>query len=293
MFTFFIIHSLVCLLYYYLSFFWIKPQERFCRLLIALTLPVFGLMVLTASDLVKGKKKALDPYQTMRKGEGVKLPIRVRLSQNKDAVSLEEVLIVNNNLTKRRVLLEIFKENPERYIKELKLALNDPDTETSHYASAALMEIKRKLTNSISRLSKLLSDNPEDMDVLQEYLALLNKYIDSDILDTASRRKLQTEYCSLAQAHLEQKNRALSPKLYQALVLYVFVLGHKEKAKALGRQLIDLYPEYEQPYFASMQVAYDSGEYEELKAVIELLKNSSVILSKPGLNRLRFFLGGY
>jgi len=253
-------------------------------------IPFFGLAVLFISDLAKGKRD-IDLFKEDRQKSVSVKPINRKKDMN--IVPIEEVLLINDNKTKREILFDIFKGNAENYKKELKLALNDPDTETSHYASVALTEIKRKYDNTLIRLKKLIESNPDDLAIKSEYASFLNKYINSGTLDEINKRKFIKVYTEIISEFLDRGDRSIKPELYNMLIEYILQRGNYAKAEEMGFKFLNLFPENEMPYFKLMEVYYRQGEADKLKSIIEKLKNSSVILSKKGLLSLRYFLGKY
>ena len=285
-------HLSSCIIYGIMSVPWLYRQERYCRVIISLTVPVFGLLSLIISDVMKGDPKEIDVVNKETNKAEFKFITTVDRQKERNTIPIEEILIVNDYLVKRKVLLDIFKGNPEKFTKELRKALKDPDTETSHYASAALMEINRKIMNSIIRLSRLIEEEPDNKEAVKEYLLLLDRYIKSGILDLGNKQKYQQEYIRYAKRLIERKDRDVPPTLYKSLVLNTYELGEEDSAFQLSEKFIDVFPESEEAYFTRMQICYQSGRADDLKITIETLKESSANLSREGLSTLRFFIGG-
>jgi tetratricopeptide (TPR) repeat protein len=283
-------HICICILYPLLLPPRLPRQERFCRSVIVLFIPFFGFLALVLSDLFKFRAKSLDMPTSHNRYE-YKYRETVDHKKTNDLVPLEEVLLINDASVKRKVLLEIFKTSPERYVRNLKSAMNDPDTETSHYASAALMEIKRKYVNSLIKMGETLKENPEDMESSREYAELLYKYISSGILETQNLQRYKEEFVAIAGRLLSQEDRNLNPNLYAALISAAYETGQEEASYRMAEQLLSLYPDSETSYFAQMKLFYQSGRMDDLRITLQMLKNSSVILSKDGLSMIRFFIG--
>lgn len=283
-------HLVICAVYYFFSFIKLRSQERACRLILALSAPVFGVLSLILSDIFKGREEPLDIIDRENNLSGYKYIQTINKSSENNTVPLEEVLLVNNYEVKRKILLDIFKSSPDKYIKELKLAIEDPDTETSHYASAALMEINRKYQNSIFELGRIASENPDNFEATRDFAVALNRYIGSGIPDDLNRRRYQKEFLRVTEALLEAGDREVPIELYSSLAVAAYELGESERAFEIAERVIEIYPENEVAYLTQMRLYYQSGRVDDFKAALGMLTGSPVILSGEGLSAVRFFL---
>ena len=59
-------------------------------------------------------------------------------------------------------MIDVLKEDTMQYMEVIKTAVLNEDTETSHYAVSAVMEIKRKLSISLQQLSVKFDQNKRD-----------------------------------------------------------------------------------------------------------------------------------
>jgi len=109
-------------------------------------------------------------------------------------VPLEDSLIFNEDKIKRSYLIHILKKDFVSHIKGLKKALENDDTETSHYAAAALMEIKNQFELMIQSAGKRYERDKDDVSVLQEYIDILKKYLNSDVPDKVDYFRYLKEY---------------------------------------------------------------------------------------------------
>ncbi len=214
-------------------------------------------------------------------------------SVNRNAVSFYDILLTADNYTKRSVLLDIFRGKPHHYIKQLKAALDDFDTETSHYASVALVEIKRKYDNRLIALGDKLKVSPDDLSAACEYADIVKNYIGSKILDAGNENRLKQNYIRVMEKYLENGEKRMPVEYYTELADYVLGSGDYEKAASQAVKTIELFPDDERPYFMLMKVYYEAKEREKFAAVLEKLKKSDINISRDGLSKVRYFSGKY
>lgn len=98
-------------------------------------------------------------------------------------VPLEEALLINNPSTRRALMMEVMYSNPDDYVKQLKEARTNDDTEVVHYAVTALVESQKEYDFKFQELDWELENNPDDDEVTDKYIKLLNQYLDSGIAE--------------------------------------------------------------------------------------------------------------
>jgi hypothetical protein len=208
------------------------------------------------------------------------------------SASLTDILLFEDVATRRDAVMRIFSSDSLQYVKELKRALADPDTEVSHYASSALTEIKRKFDNAVIELSKLVQ---EDETILQNkllYAKTLHDYIESGILDPANRRKYQRQFCDLVLRLFEDKISivdGMDMNFYKDTALYLQDLGKSREAKSFMAACLTAF-DHEVIFFAALELYYILGERELFQQIIQRIRTSRVHLSPERLASYRYFI---
>ena len=154
----------------------ITKKQRFFLMnwFIAFFLPLIGgFFVWLMQRKTQENQAAVEQYKEFSKEEGPPL-FQADRQRDLHTASLTDILLFEDVATRRDAVMRIFSSDSLQYVKELKKALSDPDTEVSHYASSALTEIKRKFDNSVIELSKLVQ---EDESVLQNKLSYAKTYV--------------------------------------------------------------------------------------------------------------------
>ena len=102
-------------------------------------------------------------------------------------VPLEEAFLINEPSTRRELMMEVMYENPDDYVRQLKEARTNDDTEVVHYAVTALVELQKDYDLQFQELDWEMEKNPDSEDILDRYLQLLNQYLASDIPEGNAR----------------------------------------------------------------------------------------------------------
>lgn len=100
-----------------------------------------------------------------------------------DFVSAEEVFLLNDNEDRRKAVLSILVDNKKHYIETIKLAAANSDTETSHYATATIMQVINEFQDNLSRLQQLISNENATEEEYRQYIQALVEFLDMEVMD--------------------------------------------------------------------------------------------------------------
>lgn len=205
-------------------------------------------------------------------------------------VAVSEALALNDTKIKKEVLIGVLREDKTKYIEPLKVALQDEDTEASHYAAVALMEIKDEFHNKIEELGAKLKRAPNDLSLLEKYAAALEVSIQSGLNDEKRLSYLEGMYASVLE-RLIQEGRP-TEKYYQDKIKCEMRRGDFKTAYTYCTAFKEAYEDSEAPYLCLMHYYYVTKNHASFKEVMEELRYSAVTLSRNGLQNMRFWLGG-
>jgi hypothetical protein len=212
----------------------------------------------------------------------------INIENEINVVPIQDALLLNDNKIKRKLLIQSLKENSIENTKVLEKALECDDSETSHYAATAIMEMKRKLLNSMQELGLLLEKKTDDFQILREYVEVINKYLKSGFLDDGTYK----QYQSLLSTVLE-KLLASGQGLKQHYIDKIncdLALVNYEKAAYYSERFLVEHPNEEMAYIMAMKLHYNLKNPLQLQSVISTLKKQPVRLSAQGLSIIRFWL---
>lgn len=286
-----VLHCLVSLLYAVIQRRKSK-QEVLPRLLIVFFLPLIGIILLLVTDTIKMTSDKNENYlklesDLLKLKEESSLFRRADVSKEMNIVPMEEILLLNDTRIRRKMLIDALKEETIWQIGTLEAALGNDDTETVHYAAAALSEMRRKLQLQLQDLSVKYESNKKDIDVIRAYANVLKKYLESALLDKRTHMKYSFTYSFVLEQLLEldqSDEHAFIEKINCELTNENY-----EKAKAFCHMFHQHHPNSEHPYVLTMKVHYMLGSYPDLMAELSRLKRSNVKVSHSTLLLIRFW----
>ncbi|WP_284641340.1 hypothetical protein [Paenibacillus silviterrae] len=294
----FLLYMLGCILLLGLIF--RKDKKEFAvRLVIALCLPVVGFLMpnfwpkrwvdrgklSTRVDQLALLEEANDATQFQ-----AGTLYRPEAEKEMNVVPLEETLLVNDLTARRRAMIDLLKQDSLEYLEVLQMAVGNEDTETSHYAVSAIVEVKRKLTLALQEMSVAYQSNKNDPHLVRSYADILKSYMRSGFLDDRTLLKHRHTYSSLLGQLLELAPD--SPGTYSEKIANDLELAEYAAAENTARTFLERYPRSEDAYLSLMNVYYSTRSYHRLMEVVNELKASPVRLSNPTLTMIRFWSEG-
>lgn len=208
--------------------------------------------------------------------------------ERQEVVPLTDALLLNDDREKRQMLIRLLKDYSIDHMSILQKALENDDTETSHYAAAAIQELKRKLVKNLQTLEFEVELNPDDPKLLSAYAKALAEYVKSGLFEERTSKRYMFQYRDSLEKLIQ-----LEPEASEHHISKIDLeINLKEYESALkdARRFLESCPGQEEAYFSMMKVYYVLRDHENFQAIITMLRHSQIRLSPVGLEKLRFWL---
>lgn len=268
-------------------------QEAVIRIVIVCIFPVIGWFfpLFWPKRLYDSAGNDFHEYMTQQHEEHklrhVGIYSEIEADKELNVIPIEEALLVSGHQERRRVMIDLLKQDSAQYLELLQIAVRNEDTETSHYAVSAIMEAKRKLLIAMQDLSVQYENNKDDIYVVRTYAEMLKGYLKSGFLDDRTIIKYQYTYLNILEALTKLSNAdewAFREKAETELMLDLYIV-----AESTGLLYLERHPESENAYLCLMKVHYETRSYTKLRQTLEQLKQSPIRLSNRALMNVRFW----
>ena len=80
------------------------------------------------------------------------------------------------------MLLDVLKKDIRKSLGAIAIALDNPDSETSHYAASVIMDVLSEFRGNVQNMHNKLREDPEDFDLASALLAYINEVLRQNIL---------------------------------------------------------------------------------------------------------------
>ena len=165
-----------------------------------LYIPFFGIISAIAADLIFLTKKPedlTDPIESLSLSEDIYWKSIKKREEAQNIVPLEEALIINDRLTRKKLILEMLLDDPMKNINILLLARENNDVDTAHYANTTIAKIQRDFQLQVQQLSFEHEANPGNIDLLNRYIETLGNFIDSGLSEAFLLKRQRIAFADL------------------------------------------------------------------------------------------------
>ena len=187
-------------------------------------------------------------------------------------------------------MIDVLKQDALQYLDVLKTAVTNEDTETSHYAVTAVIEVKRELTILLQKLSVEFSQTPNDKQLALTYASVIKEYLRSGFLDEQSIKQYRITYTQILQ-QLIDSNQA-DEDVFVEKVEMELKLGDIYSAEQTALLFKERYPMCEKAYLSLMAIYYEMRAFEKLEKELRSLMATPISLSNQALTTVRYWSTG-
>jgi hypothetical protein len=291
---FVIIHSVICLIYFAVNLKFKGLQDSFYKLFIIFFLPIAGLLFFIVSAILSKipnrSDSIVDSYlKYIREKKHIYYEEVIDFEKEMNTVPLEDSLNFSNNKSKRAYLIYILKKDFASHIKGLQKAIKSQDTETSHYAASALVEIKKQFEILLASAHENYKNNMDDIIAIQEYVNTLKKYLKSGLADKVDYYDYLEKYSAVLSKLLSR--HVTNEAYFVDKINCDMELKDYKSAEDFGKRFFKYFPNSEKPYLALMKFYYLSHDLKSFANVSKVLKNKKIGLTEYGESVIKFWEG--
>lgn len=259
--------------------------------IVAFFVPIFGPLMLLVDWYFerKGKMGRRDiGIESQRYTEMKYKRIEVDNQKNQDiTVPLEEAMIVNDKTVRRSMMLDILKQNTDDCVPLLQRARMSDDTELTHYATTAMMEIQSHYELRLHQWAKSYELNSKDVTVLRGYSQELMKYIESGLISGNILKIYRLQLEEVMEKLIKAKPEVLKYQLRHCHNL--MELGKydelEQKLSAMRKQ----WPEEEKVYRLSGEFYRRTSQGDKMRKMLEKIEKKNIYLSSDGKKWFAFW----
>lgn len=214
---------------------------------------------------------------------------RPDMEEEMNLVPLEEAIMIDDKESLRQLLLTVLRGDISKSISAVTKALNSSDSEASHYAASAIMDVTAEFQNTIQKFQVQLESDPEDREVNQLFIEYLIRMLGAGFL---SELELKT-YVFMLQHTCEnvyQNNKdIIKPEYYGNLVNLLAKIGEIQLAANWVERFETDFPNDMQMYYCVLHFYFETREKDKFFYYMDKLKTSDIPIDKELLELIRIF----
>jgi len=264
--------------------------ERLVFLPLALTLPVFGALLIFISRLKSGEKRETPVTDLYRRVGDELSPLASAAGKELPSVApFEEIMLINDGAARREAMMYILRREPVKYLDMLKTARLNADTEIVHYATATIMEVQRDFELALQREQAAYLSNPDNIEYIDGYIGVLSAYIETGLLQGNTLGNLRRQLSDALEHKL-----AVAPDSRSACHMLVdneINLRRYNNASRVAEQMRDKWPSDEMSWIRSLRACMGAGDPAEKARITAMLRNADINWTRAGREEIRFLCG--
>lgn len=206
-----------------------------------------------------------------------------------NTVPLQDALLLNDAGTRRRLMMDVLNSDTENYVSLLSTARNDKDTEVSHYAATAMVELMKERELGVQRYEQRLEHAPDDAQTLLEYLDYLADYLDMGLLDGAMLEMYRYTYLRLIDRYSALCGPQLS--LTSAKLDTLLALGEYGEATQTSEAALREWPDEGESYLMQIRLFRALKKPEGIRAALDTIRQRGVYLTQAQRETVEFWEG--
>lgn len=282
-----ILNTFISLLFFFL----VKDKRQRIFTAFFIILPIFGFAFYFIPKFIFQLTKKHNLYDVTN----IKLKIneetfsqKPNIPEEMNIVSFNEVMQVGQKEEKRSLLLNVLKGNLIDNALFIRTAMNDSDSETTHYAASATMQIYSKLRATIQALETQLQNDPENVSIMQKLLKAISNYILSGVLTNRENNFYCNKYIRAFNKLKEVEPNLLTCDdfLKQSDFQFRSLDVHQSILTAIeARDRFD----QEEAHLKLLELYYNTGNQRQFNEAFDVFKKSDLTVSNNGLELIRFW----
>jgi len=259
---------------------------------LSIVLPGVGFLFIWICDAISEhyKPKAYSELYIDRDFHADNFRILKDVDYEKEAnyVSMEEALSVGTFEYRRKMVMQLLEEKDTmQYLDILQKALQNEDTETSHYASSVIMELQRVVQEELMEKEAQYAANPDDLTCAKEWEALLYEVLCSNLYDEFNKKRYFIKYADISDKLLEREKP--EENLFKHKIQILLFEKNYTDANVLCERYLVCYPYSEDAVLYRMEVYIQARDTGGMKKFLQNLSSRPVILTQKTLQYVRIF----
>lgn len=263
------------------------------QILFVIFLPIFGPLAGILVEYLNRSGKQGDtkldiPILTL--GDDIYWEAIKREQEDRNIVPLEEAILINDEKTRRKLILETLYDNPMKYLDVLMVARYNDDVETAHYATTTISRVQRQYQLEIQKTAVDVENNPDDLELLDDYIDLIGEYIESGLLEDYLLKRQRVLYAKALDqklARTEDDKDTLIKKMRNHIEL-----GEYASAYEVSNILKINWPRDERVWIEALRVCVESRNKERFDETLAIIRTANIDWTEAGRAEVSLWLEG-
>nr|WP_106789877.1 hypothetical protein [Massilistercora timonensis] len=276
-----------------------RKQERghrakyFLLFFVMLVCPLVAPLFLALSHFlyIFFSKRNVDMDDISFSRERVKTYTPADIERDINISPMQEVLVISDVRRRRKMLLDVLKKDIRHSLGSIAIALDNPDSETSHYAASVIMDVLSEFRGNVQNMYAKFKDDPEDFELGSLLLSYIDEVLRQNILNGDEKRSYTYMEDEIADMLFRYHPDMMEGPQYRHLIEDLVEIGEFSVAEKWSRRALK-YRDYQlDTYIGCMKYYFAYNDRDAFLRCMEQLKKSGIVVNRETMELIRLFQG--
>ena len=261
-------------------------------LLIVLVIPVTIIVYYALAFILRKLffRKKIDLSDVVFSKDKISQVEKSDMEQERNIVAVQEAVAVSDYHNQRALMMNIIRKDMKKSLGSITYALNSEDSETSHYAAAALRDELSEFRNNTHKLYlRIKESKPFDTEACHELVNLIYDTISQDVF----RQSEQKSYVWMLEEVLTKMYESAPDEIkdcyYEWIVGFLMDIGFQDDAYKWCIRAREKIDGRLSPYKCLLRYYYGMDDGENFLKTMDELKKSDIKIDQETLEIFRLF----
>lgn len=204
-------------------------------------------------------------------------------------VPMKESLSISDVKRRRRMILDVLKKDARKSIGKIAMALDNPDSETSHYAASVITDALSEFRDTVQNMIKNFKIDPEAYEIGLLLFSNINEVLSQNILvgeEKISYTFMLDDVCDMIYA--VDKNIPEGIHYRQVVERLMDIKEYAVAGKWAERALL-YKPHQLDSYICNLKLHFQTSNRDMFFICLEQLKKTDIAVNKEIMECIRLF----
>ena len=204
-------------------------------------------------------------------------------------IPMEEAIMINDKENLRNLLLTVLRGDVKKSINAVTKALNSSDSEASHYAASAIMDIMNEFQKTLQKFYAQMDAEPDDTEVMVLYINYLSEMLGAGFLSELEEKTYIYSLQKVCERLFHADQTQLKPMHYTALISLLTKINDLQSSELWIQRFTTNYPDHIEMYRCALHHYFSIKDKIHFFEYMDRLKHSNIPIYNDMLELIRTF----
>ena len=204
-------------------------------------------------------------------------------------IPMEEAIMINDKENLRNLLLTVLRGDVKKSINAVTKALNSSDSEASHYAASAIMDIMNEFQKTLQKFYAQMDADPNDTEVMVLYINYLSEMLGAGFLSELEEKTYIYSLQKVCERLFHADPTQLNPMHYTALISLLTKINDLQSSELWIQRFTTNYPDHIEMYRCALHHYFSIKDKIHFFEYMNRPKHSNIPIDNDMLELIRTF----